>query len=81
MEKNFETEVITRLTIIETKLDNYQKVEEKSELAYNTSLQNKEDIKEIRDNNKWAFRTAIGACITSFIGLVFTLIKNGIGVG
>ena len=81
MEKNFETEVITRLTVIETKLDNYQKIEEKSEVAYTTSLQNKDDIKEMQDTNKWIFRTAIGACIMSVIELIFILIKSGIGVG
>lgn len=85
MDKTFETEVITRLTVIETKLDNYQKVEEKSEVAYNTSMQNKEDIKEIRENNKWAFRTSIGALITGGISLVVTIVvaavKFWIGVG
>ena len=79
MDKTFETEVITRLTVIETKLDNYQKVEEKSEVAYNTSMQNKEDIKEIRDNNKWIFRTSIGALITSgitaLVGIIIAVIK------
>ena len=85
MDKTFETEVITRLTVIETKLDNYQKVEEKSDVAYNTSMQNKEDIKEMKDNNKWAFRTSIGACITGGISLMISIVvaalKIWIGVG
>lgn len=80
MEKTFETEVLTRLAVIESKLDGYQNIKEKAEMAYNTSLQNKEDIKEIQDNNKWLFRTAIGACITSVISIIVMFVKTGIGV-
>lgn len=80
MEKTFETEVLTRLAVIESKLDGYQNMKEKAEMAYNTSLQNKEDIKEIQDNNKWLFRTAIGACITSVISIIVMFVKTGIGV-
>ena len=81
MEKNFETEVLTRLAVIESKLDGYQSIKEKAEVAYTTSAQNKEDIKEIQDNNKWLFRTAIGACITSLISIIVMFVKIGIGVG
>ena len=79
MKKNFETEVLTRLAVIESKLDGYQNIKEKAEVAYNTSAQNKEDIKEIQDNNKWLFRTAVGACITSVISIIVMLAKSGIG--
>ena len=80
MEKSFETEVLTRLAVIESKLDGYQNMKEKAEKAYSTSMQNKEDIKEIQDNNKWLFRTAIGACITSVISIIVMFVKMGIGV-
>lgn len=79
MEKTFETEVLTRLAVIESKLDGYQNIKEKAEVAYNNSVQNKEDIKEIQDNNKWLFRTAVGACITSVISIIVMLAKSGIG--
>ena len=79
MEKTFETEVLTRLAVIESKLDGYQNIKEKAEVAYNTSVQNKEDIKEIQDNNKWLFTTAVGACITSVISIIVMLAKSGIG--
>lgn len=79
MEKTFETEVLTRLAVIESKLDEYQNIKDKVEVAYNTSAQNKEDIKEIQDNNKWLFRTAVGACITSVISIIVMLAKSGIG--
>lgn len=79
MEKTFETEVLTRLAVIESKLDGYQNIKEKAEIAYTTATQNKEDIKEIQDNNKWLFRTAVGACITSVISIIVMLAKSGIG--
>ena len=79
MEKTFETEVLTRLTAIETKLDDYKGIKEKTEIAYTTANQNKEEIKMIKDNNKWAFRTGVGAIITSGISLLFLLIRNGMG--
>lgn len=79
MEK-FETEVLTRLAVIESKLDGYQNIKEKADIAYNTAIQNKEDIKEIQDNNKWLFRTAIGACITSIISVIMMFVKMGMGV-
>ena len=81
MEKTFETEVLTRLAVIESKLDGYQNIKEKADTAYTTAMQNKEDIKEMQDNNKWLFRTAVGACITSVISLIAMLVKVGIGVG
>ena len=40
MEKTFETEVLTRLAVIESKLDDYQNIKEKAEVAYTTSAQN-----------------------------------------
>ena len=80
MEKSFETEVLTRLAVIESKLDGYQNIKEKSEQAYNISLQNREDIKEMQDNNKWLFRTTVGACITSAISIIVMFVKMGIGV-
>ena len=81
MEKTFETEVLTRLAVIESKLDGYQNIKEKSEIAYTTAMQNKEDIKEMQDNSKWLFRTAAGACITSVISIIVIFVKIGIGVG
>lgn len=80
MDKNFETEVLTRLAVIESKLDDYKSVKERTELAYTSSQENKEDIAEINEKLKWLSRTIIGAIISGVIGLVFILIKIGIGV-
>ena len=80
MEKSFETEVLTRLAVIESKVDDYKGIKEKAEVAYTTAKQNKEDILKLQDNNKWLFRTTVGACITSVIGILFVFIKLGMGV-
>lgn len=80
MEKNFEIEVLTRLTTIETKLDDYNSVKSKTEDAYNLSVENVKRLDKIEDNNKWLFRTSVGAIITSAIAIVFNLIKMGAGL-
>lgn len=74
-EKKFEIEVLQRLTKIETMLQDFKGVENKSIEAYNLSLQNKQRIDKIEDNNKWLFRTAVGAVITGLIAITLSFIK------
>jgi hypothetical protein len=74
-EKKFEIEVLQRLTKIETMLQDFKGVENKSIEAYNLSLQNKQRIDKIEDNNKWLFRTAVGAVITGLIAIILSFIK------
>lgn len=78
MEKDFETEVLTRLTKIETKLDDYSRTRDKVDTAYNQSNENKKDIQDLQDKIKWISRTSIGAIITGLIGLLFAFIKLNI---
>lgn len=80
MDKNFETEVLTRLAVIESKLDDYKEIRERTELAFNLAQENKQDINDINDKIKWLTRTIVGAIITGVIGLIFILIQIGIGV-
>jgi hypothetical protein len=80
MDKNFETEVLTRLAVIESKLDDYTTIKERTEKAYTLSSENKEDILEIQEKIKWISRTIAGAIITGAIGIIFILIQIGIGV-
>lgn len=80
MDKNFETQVLTRLAVIESKLDDYKSVREKTEESYNISQENKQDIAEINEKIKWITRTIAGAIITGTIGIIFILIQIGIGV-
>ena len=37
MEENFETQVLTRLAVIESKLDDYKKIEDVAYRAYNNA--------------------------------------------
>lgn len=74
-EKKFEIEVLTRLTKIETMLEDFKGVESKSTEAYNLSLSNKKRLDEIEDNNKWLFRTTIGAIICGLIAIGLAFIK------
>lgn len=74
-EKKFEIEVLTRLTKIETLLRNFEGIEKKAVEAYNLSISNKERLDEIEDNNKWLFRTTVGAVITGLIAIALSFIK------
>ena len=51
MEQKFETEVLTRLAVIESKLDDYKSIKDKSESAYNLSNNNKKEIEEIQEQS------------------------------
>ncbi len=61
-------EILGRVIRMETKIDNYNEMKEKVDRAYNQSFNNKEDIAELKENNKWLWRTVAGALIISFIG-------------
>lgn len=74
-EKKFEIDVITRLTKIETLLRNFEGTEEKADEAYNLATSNKQRLDKIEDNNKWLFRTTVGAVITGLIAIILTFIK------
>lgn len=80
MENKFEREVLERLAKIETKLDNYGNMQEKTEEAHTLSKQNEKDIEEINEKIKWITRTIVGAIISGAIGIIFILIQIGIGV-
>ncbi len=78
MEEKFEREVLDRLIIIETKMDMLASTSDKVEEAYTTALKNKEDISEMKERNKWLWRTAIGALITGGIGILIAAIELSI---
>lgn len=75
-ENDFEIQVLTRLAVIESKLDDYKKIEDISYRAYNNSKQNEQDIKEIKENSTWLKRTIVG----EIIALVFLAIAMFIGL-
>lgn len=76
MEKDFETQVLTRLAVIESKIDDYNNIKEKCDEAYTKSKANEKDIIEINDKIKWITRLITGAIITGIIGLAFALIQK-----
>lgn len=77
---NFKVEVLTQLAVINSKLDDYNKTQDVATEANTRSKQNEADIKDMKDTNKWAFRTSVGAVITSIIAIIFYFIKNGAGI-
>ncbi len=79
--KSFETEVLTRLAVIESKIDDYKDTREKADEAYTKSISNEKEIIEIQDKMKWISRAIIGAIITGAIGIVFLIVKIGMGLG
>lgn len=80
MEKTFETEVLTRLAVIEAKLDGYKEIKKAAFDADNRSKQNEDSIRDLQEKNKWLTRTITGAIITGVIGLLFLFVQIGIGV-
>lgn len=80
MEKGFETEVLSRLAVIESKLDDYNNIKQKAEEAFNKSKSNEKDIEEINDKIKWLSRTITGAVITGVVGILIIVFKIGLGL-
>jgi hypothetical protein len=86
-ENTFEREVLDRLTKIEVKLDNYDKLKEQVYENQRNILrqdekseQQQKQISELQDRNKWLARAIAGACITAFVGLIVVLVKVGVGL-
>lgn len=80
MKDNFETEVLTRLAVIESKLDDYKDIKDKAEKAYSISLDNEKEINELKDKSRWLSRTLIGAILTAIVSIVFIYLKIGLGL-
>ena len=76
MEKDFETQVLTRLAVIESKIDDYNNIKEKCEEAYNKSKTNEKYIEEINERLKWITRLITGTIVTGIIGIIFTLLQK-----
>lgn len=92
---NVMLEILERLTKIEAKLDGYNDAKRKTyenekeiiklkadveALEKDNANQNKE-IAELKDKNKWLFRTVAGAIITGIVGICIAFISMGVGAG
>lgn len=64
------TEIRERVARIEAKIDGYNGLREKIDKAYGIACANKEDIQELKDNNKWLWRTIIGGFIATAISFI-----------
>ncbi|EHK9410432.1 hemolysin XhlA family protein [Enterococcus faecalis] len=53
-------EIVDRLARIETKLDNHEQLREKADIALSMAKNNEDDIAEIKENQKWTWRTIAG---------------------
>lgn len=80
METKFETEVLSRLAVIESKLDGYKEIKKITYDNEARTVKNEEDIKELQDKLTWLSRTTAGTIITGVVGIVFIFIKIGLGV-
>ena len=80
MDKTFETEVLTRLAVIESKLDGYKELKAIAYSADTRSKENKGEIEELKEKNKWLSRTIIGAVIGEIVAIIFLIVKIGLGV-
>lgn len=64
MEDKTLQDVVERLVRIETKIDNYESIRDRAEQAYSLAMNNADDLKEVKANNKWAWTFIIGLGIT-----------------
>ena len=80
MDKDFESEVLTRLARIETKLDDYDSLKTKVEETRAKSSSNERRINEIEDKTKWITRTIVGAIITGAVSIVLIFLKLGLNI-
>ena len=76
MDKDFETQVLTRLAVIESKIDDYNKIKDRTNEAYTKAIENKKEIDEINDKIRWITRTIVGAIIVGVIGIIFAFIQK-----
>lgn len=76
MEKDFETQVLTRLAVIESKIDDYKSIKDKINDTNSLAKENEKEINEIKDKIKWITRTIAGSILAGAIGIIFALIQK-----
>ena len=87
MEAEFEREVLDRLIKIEEKLDGYNNAKVKTYENEKMIIQIRNDLEDVTkkvdslaESNKWLFRTVVAAVITAVVGILFTIIRSGVGI-
>lgn len=72
----FEKDVISRLSKIETKIDGIKQIEETAITALHKASVNEKDICEMKDTQRWAWRTIAGIILAYIINIILA-IKGG----
>jgi uncharacterized protein (DUF2252 family) len=67
MEPNIEREILDRLVRLETKLDDYNGLRGKLDDTHTMVVNHDDDIKEMKDSQRWLWRAVVGAIIGSAI--------------
>lgn len=94
-ENDFEIQVLTRLAVIESKLDDYKKIEDTTYRAYNNSKENTKDINNlkekvtslekdvegIKDQPRQRWFNLIGNILSVVVTAIVTFILVKIGIG
>ena len=83
MMDDFQTKVLNgleelkiRVAVIESKINSdLESTKDKADEAYIIATQNKLDIAELKDKNKWLSRTVAAAIIGGLIAFIFSYIK------
>lgn len=75
MDRDFQDKLIDRLARIETKLDELNCVPQTVYDLNARSKKSEEEIKEMKDNNKWLWRTVFGNVIALIFGVIITFFK------
>ena len=70
-----QNEILTKLSVIETKIDDYKEVKDKCDNAFHTSEQHKRDIEILNNKITWVIRSRLGALISGVIAFIFTLLR------
>lgn len=71
LDQDFQTQVLTRLAVIESKIDDYKNLQQKCNEAYSVSISNRERINKIEDTLKWIWRTVAGILIAGIMAILF----------
>lgn len=84
MDNKFETEVLTRLAVIESKIDDYKQTERLANDAYQKGIFCEREINEMKESNKWLRRLVIGAIITTIASIAsaifLIIVEKGVGL-
>ena len=74
-DKNMWHEVLQRLTKIEENTKNISDVAAKATEAWHKAVNNESDINELKENQKWAWRTIFGIGVSVIVMVISKVIN------